>query len=766
MAEQVKHPLPFPLLLPTLCWCIGIGLAAYFRLPAIWLTGIAVAVIAAALVFKFRLPFVILLVILAGFIRLSISVSRPESAFVRSVRQRESITNVVSGKILKVLRAEQGMYLTAIDSVGQLPIREKALMIHKEELLPGDRFRAHVLLTATRADPVLDAKSFYWKQRSTRTPLSIRQVYKLEKQPSQSPFNIERIRYKLLQQTDIKLGDSAPFAKALLLNDRTEDKDWIEQLVKGGLLHLIAISGLHVLFFYFVFVTLLNIFISRKISELIFVLLMLFYAGLCQWSAPVMRAIIMILLYLFAKWLQRPASPLQIICFSLLIITIIDPLQLFSVGLQLSYLCVLTLVFVVPHRIPIEAGVSAVKRRLNQFRNLLLDTLIVSTIVSVVMLPIMLFYFYRGSLNGIVGNLLGIPLVALLLPLTFVLILLPANWLLYDWLKAGFDILHLIFQKWVEWTAGLPLYLDTVALPFAMLIAAYLVITGLTLRFRAGEKHKGLSYAILLLAIPFFIYSLLPVRRDFTITAFNAGMGDCILVSYPDGQNLMIDTGPRIVNHTTGKASSWFGNRTNIWQKQNRIDKIDLLVLTHLHDDHAGGLEEVFRMMKVRNLMLTKHSAKTTEWQNLMQSGLLKEADIKVIDDTLSFQFAGSHVSILHPNQYYKSSDENDLSIVMRIDYKGYSSLFTGDISKDVELRLLQEIPDKLDTDFLKVPHHGSRHSSSMTFIRAVSPQQVCITASRRNRFHFPHQETMRRYRSYGVEPQITGNGSVVMTIR
>lgn len=758
--------MPSPLLVPTLFWCLGIGITAAFNPAPIWLIISGLAGILLGTLFRFRLPLLILLIIIAGALRLSISINKPASQLEQILARKESITQPCSGEILKILNADKDMYLVKLISVNKVKVNDKAVMYYAHKFLPGDRFKAISLITTRKPDPVLDKTSFYFAHRNKRTPIMLKTIYNLEFEQSAKKLNIERLRYHLLQKLDDKLGDAAPFGKALLLNDRTEDKDWIQQLIQGGLLHLIAISGLHVLFFYFIFVTLLNLFLSRRLSEIIFVILMLFYAGLCQWSAPVMRAIVMIVLYIMAKQMQRPVSPMQIICLSLLIITLFDPLQLFSIGLQLSYLCVITLLYLVPKRLTLRAGLSSWMRNLYRVSNTLIDTLLISTIVSVVMLPIMLFYFSRGSLNGIIGNLPGIPLVGILLPMTFVLMVIPSNWILFNWLMASFNLLHFIFQKWVLWTANLPFYVDTVILPFALMIVLYLIVTALTIRIKRGIKYRKLSYVLLIIAVPFLVYSQIPRTKPFTLTVFNVGLGDCTLVEYPRGQILMVDTGPKYFNSKTNTSKSWFGQRANVWQKHNKINKIDLLVLTHLDIDHSGGLVDVFKNMQVRNLLISNHTSQSKEWKQLMQSGILKEARVNVLTDTLSFDFAGSRISILHPDIDFNNSDDNDNSIVLRLDYKDFSALLTGDITSETEMLLVQEIPQKLDTDFLKVPHHGSKYSSSIPFIRAVSPNQACISTSLHNRFHFPHQETMKRYRSYGVEPQITGNGSVVVTIR
>lgn len=757
--------MPVPLLLPALFWCLGITLASAFRVPLLWLLAGSAVLVAAGFILKFRMPLLLLIIALAGFVRLSVAVHKPPSSLQKLLQEKAIITQSCSGNVLRVLNSAHDLYLVKLTEVNQVRVSEQALIVTKQALLPGDRFRALAKIEYIKSDPALDDVSFYQKQLRQRTQLRLNPVYRLDKLPQHNNLSLERIRYHLLRNLDKKLGAAAPFAKALLLNDRTADREWIEQLIQGGLLHLIAISGLHVLFFYLVFVTLLNVFLPKRISELIFVVLMVVYAGFCQWSAPVMRAIVMILLYLMAKWLQRPVSPLQIMCLSLLAITVTDPVQLFSIGLQFSYLSIFIIVYVIPKKKLDLSHKSRSGRNLLRIKKYVLEMVLVSICVGLAVLPLSLFYFQRGSLNSIIGNLLAIPLMSFLLPLAFTLMVLPAGWIGFDLLKSSFDFLYYVFQWWVGWIARLPFYIDTVVIPFSLLIAVYLVIAALAVRIRTGLRLRRLSYLLLILAIPFFIYGWIPRSKPFTLTVFNAGQGDCTLVEYPSGETLMIDTGPQIFDQRTNQALSWFGRRTTAWQQKRRINQIDLLVLTHLDSDHSGGLRDVLRQMKVRRLLISSHTAVSKQWKAMLEEGLLQEAQIIALQDTLSFSFAGSRLRVLHPDKTFRSPSPNENSIVLRLDYQGFSALLAADISSAVEARLINNHPDLLDADFIKAPHHGSRHSNSEAFIRAVSPQAVCITAGRNNIFQFPHEQTLQRYRAYGIEPQVTANGSVIITI-
>jgi competence protein ComEC len=349
--------------------------------------------------------------------------------------------------------------------------------------------------------------------------------------------------------------------------------------------------------------------------------------------------------------------------------------------------------------------------------------------------------------------------------LTILLLVLPGNWMVFHWFKASFDFLHRLFEMCVDWTAGLPFYLDATGLSLSGLAICYLSVMAVLLYIRKTQINRFFAYGCAVAALLVLSISLFPAQQRFRLICFNAGMGDCSMAVFPDGQVLLVDTGPQSLQKQPGFSAGWFGSKAINWFKHNKITTIDILVLSHLHNDHNGGLSDVLTNLKVRNIIINRLTASTPEWKALVAGGTLREARISVLADTLSIPFAGSKLTFLHPGKDYFSPDANEDSSVLRLDYRGFSALFAGDITAAVEAKLVEEIPEKLDCDWLKAPHHGSRYSNSAGFIRCVSPQRVIITASRQNRFRFPHRDTMQRYRAYGVEPEITGNGSVQISL-
>ncbi len=760
MAEPISRPLPTTIWLPTLGWVLGIWLSALLNFPLIWAIPLSVCLMAAAVVFRFHPVLLLLLFVAAGVMRFSLTREKLPSALQQVVEQRGYIVQQTEGKVIRRLYSNDS-YLVRFTGVNGYALSDKAILRTDSLLVPGDGFSTVARIEHLPKDPFLSRNTLAAVSWNRSAPLQLIPVWKVESFRAKNKLNLERWRHFMLQAVDAKFGHAAPFTRALLFGDRSQDREQMEQLIRGGTLHLIAISGLHIVFYYFVLLTILKAFLPKRAAEVIFIALMLVYASLCSWNATVIRAILMILLLMLSRWLVRPLSPLQIICLSLFLITVVAPGQLFSIGLQFSFICVLILLYVVPHLRQSAQNRAPWKRRLQAFGKVIYDLLTVSLLVGLLMIPLTLYYYQRGSLNGIVGNLLGVPLIALILPLALALLAIPSSWIIFVWLKETYQLLTHWFTFWTNWTAGLPFYISSVSMPLIWLVIVYLTAAAVILRLKTGTQKLRIVYVSLFLAAGLALWAQIPRRQPLTLAVLNAGMGDCSLIMLPEGQNVMIDTGPAYTS--AAKSGSWFQARMMPWLIGKKINRIDVLILSHLHDDHSGGVEEVLSKFRVGRVLLPPYYRRYIRKGRQLRHLWLDRKEVCILTDTLSFNLGEAHFTILHPDKSFRSEDENENSLVVRMKYRDFSALFTGDIGSDTEQMLLEKRSRLLDCDFLKVPHHGSRNSSSMEFIRAVSPKQAVITASRRNRHNFPHPETVKRYNLYGISPCLTGDGSVVI---
>jgi len=185
------------------------------------------------------------------------------------------------------------------------------------------------------------------------------------------------------------------------------------------------------------------------------------------------------------------------------------------------------------------------------------------------------------------------------------------------------------------------------------------------------------------------------------------------------------------------------------------------LILTHLHSDHAGGLAAICKHLRVKNVLISHQALSSRDWQMLSSAIDLSRTRVHALADTMSLHFGPQTLTIVHPDRNFIATDENNASLVCRFNDTMRRYLFTGDIEAEAEGYLLVNYPDLLAADVLKVPHHGSRGSSTAAFLDAVRAEEAWISCSAGNVYGFPHQETLQRLRAAGMEVLTTAGGSI-----
>jgi len=259
------------------------------------------------------------------------------------------------------------------------------------------------------------------------------------------------------------------------------------------------------------------------------------------------------------------------------------------------------------------------------------------------------------------------------------------------------------------------------------------------------------KFVLGILAILFFSNILawivvfdLAKEKFLEVSFFDVGQGDAIFIETPQKQQILIDGGPgSLILEKLGKEMS-FWDRT-----------IDLIILTHPESDHLSGLIEVLKRYRVENILWTgivRDTPEYKEWKKLIEEEgakiFLTPARQRII---FSSKTPGL-IDILYPFENFEGKffkDSNNTSIVAKLIFKDISFLFTGDIYKSVEREL--NIFANLDSNVLKVSHHGSKTSSGEEFIKEVSPEIAIILAGKDNPYGHPHQEVLEILEKYGI---------------
>ncbi|PIS39581.1 MAG: hypothetical protein COT33_01260 [Candidatus Nealsonbacteria bacterium CG08_land_8_20_14_0_20_38_20] len=232
------------------------------------------------------------------------------------------------------------------------------------------------------------------------------------------------------------------------------------------------------------------------------------------------------------------------------------------------------------------------------------------------------------------------------------------------------------------------------------------------------------------------------------VSFFDVGQGDAIFIETPKGHQILIDGGP------SSAILEKLAKETPFWDRT-----IDLIILTHPEKDHLSGLIEVLKRYKVENIIWTgiiRDIPEYKEWSMLLQKEgakiFLAKAGQKI--KCSKGEPGNCYIEIFYPfeplnGKEFKNS--NSTSIVAKLVFGENSFLFTGDAEKDVEKELIiKKLP--IDSDILKIGHHGSKTSSSDDFVNLVSPQIAVISAGKGNSYGHPHQEVLDVLAKYGIK--------------
>ena len=259
-------------------------------------------------------------------------------------------------------------------------------------------------------------------------------------------------------------------------------------------------------------------------------------------------------------------------------------------------------------------------------------------------------------------------------------------------------------------------------------------------------KNFSLVILSLLLALNILAWIVvfdLSKIQPLEVVFFDVGQGDSIFIETPKKQQILIDGGPgSAILEKLGTEMPFYDNT------------LDLIILTHPEKDHLTGLISVLKRYKVENILWTGIKRDTLEFKEWERKILEEKANIKIAQAGQKIFAAKAVLEILYPFESLAGQefeDSNETSIVSRLVFGENPFLFTGDIRKSEEKVLLEQRAN-LDSDVLKVAHHGSKTSTSKEFIEKASPQTAVISVGKDNSYGHPTQEVLDILKSYGIK--------------
>jgi len=569
--------------------------------------------------------------------------------------------------------------------------------------------------------------------------------------------------------------------RALILGDRSElTENLQDSFMSSGLVHLLSISGLHValvgLFVYGVAKGSLRRFEwillrgwLRKLSVLLSLPFVLLYVLLAGSPVTGLRAACMALCFAGSLLIDRPAATWNALGLAALFLLVSDPSSLFSISFLLSFASVAAILSVLPimrspplrgpQEVPYSKG-SPSSWLKTAFGKFLWPSLVVTIAATLATLPLCAYFFHQISLVGVVANLAVVPFVSwAVMPLGFLsaLCFLLCAPVAPTILEVAAWTTEVSIQM-VELFSRIPQASIRVVSPSLWEILLFYASLLLILMPRGSLwKRKALSLCLAGLCLSFG-YTALSRRlsRDLEVTFLSVGQGESILVVLPGGKTILLDGG--MAQDGFSDAGRWVVGPFLGWK---RIRRLDWMVVSHGHPDHYGGLRFLAKALQPREIWTSPPSrCDEPDYREFLEFcsriGIRRRLLCGGLDP---ISLHGVNVEILNPPcngeeaggaESGRSGGPNNQSLVLRLTYGAVRILLTGDIEKAVESRLLDS-PESLSAQVLKVPHHGSRVSSSPLFLDAVSPKAAVVSVGYRNAFGFPAPEAVGRYEERGI---------------
>ena len=583
----------------------------------------------------------------------------------------------------------------------------------------------------------------------------------------------------------------------LLLGDSSKiDENMEENFKITSLTHILAVSGAQVSYIIAAMYSLLKRKIGIQKTRVVIIASLIFYTALTGFSPSIVRAGIMGIILMISGLVFRKNDIINSIAISLFFMLVYNPFLLENVGLQLSYLGTIgiigfnkTIILILKNiQIRNRKWKYKINRKLILLISKIKEILAVTMSASLAVVPVMIYHFNLFGTYFLITNLLAsiiigpITLLGTLLVIISFISIYIAKILSYI-LKFLIGILLFIssFSK-------LPIskiYIPTPTIPFIIIIYLSLIIslfiykvfhernpntTILRVRnllalvkYKFKQNRDDVIKKIIIISIIISL-CIIFIPRDLKINFVDVGQGDSTFIITPKNETILIDGG----GSNTGSFD--VGENTLLpYVLDKGYNKIDFMIISHFDSDHVGGLLTILEEIKVEKVLIAKQEEQSENYKRFLN--IVKEKNIPVIigkeGDKINIE-KDLYLDILFPeSEQIEENVINNNSLVFNIHYNNFSMLFTGDIEEIAEKRII-EITNKsrLKSDIIKIPHHGSKTSSTRELLEIVLPKIALIGVGKDNLFGHPSSETIDKLDELEIKTYRTDiNGEIMINV-
>ena len=558
---------------------------------------------------------------------------------------------------------------------------------------------------------------------------------------------------------------------AIILGDKTDlDSDIKELYSVSGIAHILAISGLHISFIGMAIYRLLRRRFRFLFSAAVSIPVVLSFGIMSGFGISTIRAIIMFILKIMGEVLGRKYDAITAISLAGLVLLVQNPFVVCNSGFQMSFGAIIAIVLILP----------IVEEILNT-DNKIIKVLSANFTISLVMNPILAWNYYELPTFSFLLNIVVVPLMSVVIVSSIVGIF--CSCIMFGFGKIvifpGCGILELytflcnIINKSsvASIVVGQP-KVTIIIVYYAILLVVLFGLKNIRTKYTRAEKErniikketglvlekkakkerriKGQNVKLRLACIVGFLLLNCLIyyipNPGFYITFINVGQGDGILIHGDNGTKVMVDGGS-----TSEKQVA--KNCIVPYLKAEGIGTIDYSIINHTDKDHISGILEILEnnnsnRIRIKNLVMPDINMKDDTYNELIEKAKLKKINVLYIKKGDTLSLGKTKIKCIYPETTTTASDKNDYCTVLSVKNKTSKILLTGDISKEIEEKIKDDIEENYTV--LKVAHHGSNYSSSEKFLKKVNPKYSIISVGKNNSYGHPGNETMERLRKQG----------------
>lgn len=543
-----------------------------------------------------------------------------------------------------------------------------------------------------------------------------------------------------------------------------------ESFTDLGLAHVLAASGMQITLIMGTGLLLIRLTkINRLLGICLIIPAIVFYMFLTGLPPSILRAGLLNILILLIQYKRESADTYKVLFFVSSGIIIINPLALFDIGFQFSVLATFGLLYIS----------KILEDKLN-FLPIFLSSIVAMILAAQIMvLPLQLYHFGQFSYLFLLANLIASLFVDLLTYISILTLILGKilPFISYYFGTLLYYILS-VFLYIIDYISLLPASVSYLKRPEIYTVVFLYLLIFTIIEFLKEDKIKidilkqKKYIAMLASLIILFSFDLYKYDQDtnlLEVNFINVSQGDSTLIATPDKQTILIDCGQAYQRKIGDKIVNYNAAEKYIlpYLRHKGIKTIDKLILTHPDLDHIGGCETILDNFNIKEIWDSGQTDDSQAYSQLLIKILEKNIPIKVVNYNDSYEEKNLKLKVINRidvSDTELKSYNNNYAVALRLDYGKNSFLFMSDLEKEAEEQLLNSYED-INSEVLKVGHHGSNTSTTDEFMLSVRPQYAVISAGKNNRYKHPRKEVLERLNYFGSKIYRTDqDGGVIFT--